>query len=45
MMRTIWLVAALLMGGVAVSGCAPVLGAGAAIAIDEAAERQGGNLF
>ena len=28
-----------------VSGCAAAVGAGAAVAADEAAEREGGNLF
>lgn len=39
-------IAVLLLGGFALSGCAAAaLGAGGAIAADQAAENDGGNLF
>jgi predicted small secreted protein len=36
---------ALLLGALALSGCAPLVGAGAVVLADEAAEQEGGNLF
>jgi len=39
------LLLALMMAALSTAGCAPLLGAGAAIVIDDAAEREGGNLF
>jgi len=46
MAAKIMTIAMLLIGGAALAGCAPmILGAGAAIAVDEAAEQEGGNLF
>ena len=36
---------ALLIGSLTMSACAPLIGAGAVIIADDAAEREGGNLF
>ena len=38
-------ICALLVGGLTLSACAPLIGAGAVIIADDAAEREGGNLF
>lgn len=40
-----WMVLALLLALPALSACGPLIGAGAAVAADEAAEDDGGNLF
>lgn len=45
MTRKLIVVVALVLGGVSVAGCAPLVGAGVAVVADEHAERQGGNLF
>ena len=38
-------ICALLIGSLTMSACAPLIGAGAVIIADDAAEREGGNLF
>lgn len=44
-MKRLSLIIAFLLTGMVISNCAPMIGAGAVIAADEAAEREGGNLF
>ena len=44
MTRTPWLIALILSAGLGLSGCAALVGAGAAIGADQAAEDEGGNL-
>ena len=41
MRKTIWIVLTLFIGGTALSGCAPLDGAGVFVAADELAERDG----
>ncbi|MGG7644184.1 hypothetical protein ACQ5SP_05170 [Rhodovulum sp. YNF3179] len=41
MRKTIWIVLSLAIGGVGLTGCAPLIGAGAIVAADELAERDG----
>ncbi|CTQ31544.1 hypothetical protein [Jannaschia rubra] len=46
MTRKIWMILALMLAAPTLSGCAAAaLGAGGAIAADEVAENEGGNLF
>jgi hypothetical protein len=40
-----WMILAFVLAGGALSACAPLVGAGAAVVADEAAENEGGNLF
>ena len=40
-----WILLVALLGAPILSGCAAAVGAGAAIAADEAVEENGGNLF
>ncbi len=44
-MRRAIVLVALMSGALFLNGCAPLIGAGAVIVADEAAEREGGNLF
>ena len=43
MRKTIWIALGLAIGGFGVTGCAPLIGAGAIVAADEMAERDGGD--
>lgn len=45
MVAKITTIVMLLIGGAILTGCAPLIGAGAVVIADEAAEREGGNLF
>jgi hypothetical protein len=45
MLKQIWLALALTLAGGVLTACGPLVGAGAAVVADQAAENDGGNLF